>query len=440
MNSAQTPQTDHETGTSSTDQQTAGPAVDAEVIKPKRLRSLDAYRGFIMIMLASAGFGIRSLAQLPKDAPVWHELNYEFWQQLSFHFYYHPPWTSRFGLIDISFWDLIQPAFMFMVGVAMPYSYARRETLGHSKWRRLAHAVWRGLVLTLIGVFLTSQGSPSTKWDFTNVLSQIGLGYVFLYLLMGRHVRVQWAAFAIILVGYWILFESYTPPEDYDYAAVNASGEMIFEGRFASWSKNANIASQFDRWFLNQFPRPNGEPFRFDPGGYTTLNFVPSIATMLLGVFAGQLLRSHHRPWNKFLILIASGAVCMVLGVVAGELICPIVKRIWTPSWVLFSGGWVVWMLAAFYMVFDLFPLRWLAFPLVVVGMNSIAVYLMGSLMHSWTQKMINIHFHGLLVWFLGEGALADDMYGRVVGPTTVLVIFWLIALWMYRQKFFIRM
>lgn len=439
MDSEQTTRTDHENESGSDASQVADPAVDTDGIKPQRLLSLDAYRGFIMILLAAAGFGIHSLSQLPNNAPVWHELDYEFWQCLGFHFGYHPPWVSRFGLMGVGFWDLIQPAFMFMVGVAMPYSHARRETLGHSKWRRLGHTVWRALVLTLIGVFLMSQGMPKTKWIFTNVLSQIGLGYVFLYLLMGRRLLVQGVAFGAILVGYWLLFASYTPPVDYDYAAVNASEETIFEGRFASWSKNANIGYQFDRWFRNQFPQPNDDPFHFEPGGYLTLNFVPSIATMLLGVFAGHLLRSGHKPWNKFWILIASGAVCMVLGVIAGELVCPIVKRIWTPSWVLFSGGWVVWMLAVFYAVFDLLPLRWLAFPLVVVGMNSIAMYLMGSLMGPWTQKMFNIHCHGLLEWFFGEAAMADDMYGRLVGPTAALVVFWLIAFWMYRQKFFIR-
>ncbi|NUQ64320.1 MAG: DUF5009 domain-containing protein, partial [Pirellulales bacterium] len=223
------------------------------------------------------------------------------------------------------------------------------------------------------------------------------------------------------------------------YAAVEASEETVFEGRFASWSKNANAASRFDRWLLNLFPRPDDKAFEYNPGGYTTLNFVPSIATMLLGVFCGQLLRTQWKRRRKFGILVAGGAACMLLALVAAEVACPIVKRIWTPSWVLFSGAYVIWMLAGFYLVLDLFPLRWIAFPLVVVGMNSLAMYLMGQLMRPWAIKTVRIHFSELLESLLGSGALADDRFGRLVDPAAALVLFWLIAFWLYRQKFFVR-
>ncbi|MFV1965348.1 MAG: acyltransferase family protein [Pirellulaceae bacterium] len=405
---------------------------------PERLASLDAYRGFIMIMLAASGFGIARLARLPEDAPVWQSLDFDVWQQVSFHFA-HPAWISRFGWIGISFWDLIQPAFMFMVGVAMPYSYARREALGHSLGRRLLHAVWRGLVLVLLGVFLQSQRTPSTNWIFPNVLSQIGLGYVFLYLLMGRRLVTQVAALIAILGGCWLFFFLYTAPEGYDFAAVQATEETVLEGRFGHWSKNDNMGHRCDVWLLNQFPRPHGERFEFNSGGYVTLNFVPSIATMLLGVLCGQLLRSRWRSWLKLLVLIAAGAGCLGLGVAAGEWICPVVKRIWTPSWVLFSGGWVIWMLAAFYLVFDLCRLRWLAFPLIVVGMNSIVMYMMGQLMRPWCTKMVHVHLGSLLEWAFGPELLADDMFGRIADPTAALMVFWLIAFWLYRKKFFVR-
>src|SRR5690606_11931742 len=104
-----------------------------------RLVPLDAYRGFIMLMLAASGFGIARFAQLPEDAPVWQEQNRQTWQTIAFHFD-HPQWESRFGLMGVSFWDLIQPAFMFMVGVAMPFSYLRREKSGQSALRRFVHA------------------------------------------------------------------------------------------------------------------------------------------------------------------------------------------------------------------------------------------------------------------------------------------------------------
>ena len=407
----------------------------------KRLVSLDAYRGLIMTMLAASGFGIARLAQLPADAPVWDTLDYSLWQRIGFHFE-HPPWVSNFGVWGVSFWDLIQPAFMFMVGVAMPYSYARRASLGHSRLRRFAHAAWRGTVLVLIGVFLRSLNYSTTHWVFIDVVAQIGLGYLFLYAMMEGGKWVQWIGFAVILVGYYLLFLAYTPPADYDYGAVFASkakGE-VFEGRFVHWSKNANIAYRFDQWFLHLFPRPPEEKFiSHHKGGYVTLNFVPSIATMLLGLFCGQLLRAPGNRFLKFLYLAFAGAALIGLGVAAGEYVCPIVKRLWTPSWVLFSGGWVILGLALMYFLFDVLPLRWIAFPLAVVGMNSIAMYLMGWLIRGFTIKNIHIHFQGLLESTLGSEALADNMFGRVIDPTAAFVVFWLIALWMYRQRFFVR-
>lgn len=409
--------------------------------------SLDAYRGFIMVLLAASGFGILQLTQLPYEAEVWYELDYDTWQRVGFHFD-HAAWACDFEWIGVRLWDLIQPAFMFMVGVAMPYSYARRKELGHGAIRQGSHALWRAIVLVLLGVFLSSTTSTQTNWTFVNVLCQIGLGYFFVYLLLGRKFWIQAVAFVVILVGYWGLFYSYSLPEGYDLAAVQATEGTVYDDHFAPWSKNANIGHQVDLWLLNWFPRPTDKPFEYNDGGYVTLNFVPSMATILLGVWCGQLLISDRRWWQKFLLLVLGSAVCLGLGVLAGQYACPIVKRIWTPSWVLFSGGWVIAMLAAFYLVFDLCRLRWLAFPLVVVGMNSIAMYLMGQLLGPWASQSVKIHLGVVLRWaadqlqqaqVVGADFLADDMFGRMVGPTSAFVVFWLIALWMYRQKFFVR-
>ena len=352
------------------------------------------------------------------------------------------PCITRYDMWKGAFWELIQPAFMFMVGVAMPFSYARREAVGHSPTRRFLHALWRGFVLVLLGVFLRSLGHPTTHWVFIDVLAQIGLGYVILY---GLTVAGRWAqgiGFVVILVGYYLLFLAYTPPPDYDYEAVAASqarGEIL-AGRFVHWSKNANIGYRFDLWFLHQFPRPPGETMiSHHRGGYVTLNFIPSIATMLLGVFCGQILRSSRGNFVKWLILTAFGGVLLALGIAAGEFVCPVVKRIWTPSWVLFSGGWVVLGLAGVYFLFDVLPLRWLGFPLAIIGMNSLVMYLMGWLIRGFTIENIHRHFQGLLEWGFGAERLADDMFGRVIDPTAAFVVFWLIVLWMYRQRFFVR-
>ena len=84
-------------------------------------------------------------------------------------------------------------------------------------------------------------------------------------------------------------------------------------------------------------------------------------------------------------------------------------------------------------------PLRWLAFPLVVVGMNSIAIYMMGQLLRPWTIRAIHTHFGQLIEFVAGPSILADDMYCRIADPTLTFLVFWLIAFWMYRQKFFVR-
>lgn len=452
-----------------TDGTTITPQGPVTADPPTRLVSLDAYRGFIMLTLAATGFGIAKFALLPENAPVWQEQNRETWQAVALQFG-HPVWESKFGLMGVRFWDLIQPAFMFMVGVAMPFSYARREAFGHSAARRFAHAAWRGLVLVLLGVFLASTGSDQTNWTFTNVLAQIGLGYVFAYALLGRKEWVQWSALAAILIGSWYFFWQYTPAAENRAETLQALAEqeMGYEGKFAPWSKNANAAHAFDVRFLNLLRDPpaeelqqagattgagdwappllrewlfaNPQPFVSNGGGYQTLNFVPSIATTLLGILCGQFLMRRKKPWRTVGLLVAGGAASMVAGLLAHQFACPIVKRIWTPSWVLFSGAYVIWMLAAFYAVFDVLPLKKLAFPLVVVGMNSIAIYLMGQLMKGWTAgKIVHIHLSGVLTTLFGAEALADDMYGLLINPTATFLVFWLILFWMYRQKFFIR-
>jgi heparan-alpha-glucosaminide N-acetyltransferase len=390
------------------------------------------------------------------------------------------PKVSIRGWMGVSLWDMIQPSFMFMVGVAMPFSYARRSTMGSSSGRRLIHAIVRAIVLVLMGVFLSSINDAHTDWGFANVLCQIGLGYVFAYLFLSRSPRIQLAGIAVILFGYWGWFMLNPPPENFNYKTVEVSAENgeVFEGRFAPWSKNANAAHFFDVVFLNMLRTPGNlpdepadtsdtvsdapaqvppeavserglirkwffaatDPFEFNGGGYATLSFIPSIATTLLGVLCGQLLLSNETNSRKLMTLVVMGAACLGLGLLAHHSVCPIVKRIWTPSWVLFAGGYTTWALAAFFFLFDMLPLRKLAFPLVVVGMNSIAMYLMGQLMRSWvTDNVVKTHFGGVLNSMFGAEAISTNGVGAMVLPTATFVVFWLIAFWMYRNRYFIR-
>lgn len=452
--------------------------------KAGRLTSLDAFRGFIMIVLAAHGFGFEHFSELPADAPAWKTADYDTWQTIGFHFR-HTNWIAVDQTHWLSFWDLIQPAFMFMVGVAMPFSYARRSHTGQSSGRRTFHALIRSVVLVLMGVFLYSLGHERTNWIFPNVLAQIGLGYFFVYLLLNRTPIVQLSAIAAILIGYWALFYFNPPPQDYDYAAVGSSLEQgvedneIFTDHMAPWSKNSNAAFRFDQWLLPQLrtpaneapneadaatsddaepagngnaqqPSPGGllrqwflsnpEPYKYNRSGYTTLNFIPSIATALLGVLCGQLLIPRRNAGSVLLALLLGGGICIALGLAAHITVCPIIKIIWTPSWALFSGGCVIWMLAVFYLLFDVLPLGKLAWPLQVIGVNSLAVYLMGELLRGWVgHNVVQIHLAGFLESVIGTEALSDQMFGRIIGPTSVAVIFWLLAVYMYRKRIYVR-
>ncbi|OAI57462.1 hypothetical protein AYO47_08040 [Planctomyces sp. SCGC AG-212-M04] len=444
----------------------------------KRLVSLDAYRGFIMTLLAAEGFGIWKLVSRTKeDSPLWKILDRNTWQRIGFHFE-HPKWLSNFPFgasLDptegspwmrgaVSLWDLIQPAFMFMVGVAMAYSARKRDALGEPRWKQWMHVFIRAIVLVLLGVFLSSLDKQQTNWEFPNVLAQIGLGYIFVFAVVRWKWWGQVAAIAAILIGTWTAFFRYTAPPDYDFAAVNASaanGE-VFEDKFRQWSKNGNWAHEMDLKLLNKLPRleEKGQPvpWKFNNGGYQTLNFLPSIATMILGVLCGQILQRPVTPWKRVGMLLGLAIVCYGLSLAAGAWAVPIVKRIWTPSWVLFSGGYVIAMLALFYALFDALPLGVIAFPLVVVGTNSLLIYLMGQTLKGWTRdKIIHTHFQKLIERGLGwiadhtslaaslpqtgksSGVVMYELFGPVIDATAVFLVFWLVLYALYRKQIFMR-
>lgn len=389
-----------------------------------RLRSIDAYRGLVMLAIASHGLGIRAAAEHFPDRPVWQTVA----GQLE-----HVPW------VGCAVWDMIQPSFMFIVGVAMAYSYARRRDRGDSYAALLRHALVRSVVLVAMGVFLASNWSTRTNWVFTNVLAQIGLGYTFLFLLWDRSPKAQITTAVAVLAGYWLWFALYpVPGPNVDYAAVGLPGDwQHLTGFAAHWGKNTNAAAAVDRWLLNLFPR--AETFVFNRGGYQTLNFVPSLATMIFGLMAGELLRSDRKGWHKFCWLVAAGLVLLAVGNALNLTgICPVVKRIWTPSWALVAGGWTCLALAGFYGAVDLSG-RWggvargAVFPMVVVGMNSLLMYFMAQLIIGWTRRTLRIHL----------GPSYAEVFGLAYAPMVeagcVVLVLWLICFWLYRQKVFLR-
>jgi heparan-alpha-glucosaminide N-acetyltransferase len=386
---------------------------------PTRLVSMDAYRGLVMLLI----FGeVLRFCEVAKAIPT-----SAFWRFLC-HQQSHVSW------IGCSLHDLIQPSFSFLVGTALPFSIASRIARGQTFGRMTLHACWRALALVLLGVFLRSTGGSQTYWTFEDTLSQIGLGYVFLFFLGFRSMRVQWIAFALILFGYWIAFALYpVPGPDFDYSTVmDEKNWQRLTGFAAHWDKNTNLAWAFDYWFLNLFPREHH--FNYNGGGYATLSFIPTLATMVLGLIAGEVLRRDSPQWAKVRWLAIAGVIGLAAGAILDALgICPVVKRIWTPSWVLFSGGWCFILLAAFYTVIDLKGYRRWAFPLVVVGMNSIAAYCIDHLFNGFIQKNLFTNLGHSVFRFLGNA------YEPLLHGAATIVVCWLILYWMYRRKIFLR-
>jgi predicted acyltransferase len=385
-----------------------------------RLTSLDVFRGATMLFMASEILHIPSVARTFPSSATARALA----DMLD-----HRAW------VGCAPWDLIQPAFMFMVGVSLPFSIASRRARGRPFGRMFVHSVYRALVLVALGIFLRSQSRAQTYFTFEDVLTQIGLGYVFLFLLGWTRPRVQWMAAAAILAGYWAAFALYPVPGpgfDTTTVGVPANWTHDLSGFAAHWDKNTNLGNRFDQWFLNLFPRD--EPFVYNRGGYLTLNFVPSLATMIFGLLAGGLLQSTRGGTTKVRLLVLYGVGGILLGAALHALgVCPIVKRIWTPSWTLFSGGWVVLLLAGSYWLVDLKGYRRWAFPFVVVGMNSIAVYLLVHIATDYVGRSFRTH--------LGAGAF--NVFGAAFAPILVggatLLVFWLMLWWMYRQRVFVR-
>lgn len=388
--------------------------------KLQRNIAVDAYRGLVMLLMMGE---VLQLAHVAHSFP-----NNFLWRFLAYN-QSHVEWAG------MSLHDMIQPSFTFLVGVALPYSLRSRQKKGASFQRMLGHTIWRSFLLVALGIFLRSTQGPITNFTFEDTLTQIGLGYTFAFLLTFVRPRWQWTALGGILFAYWLAWALYPAPgANFNYAAVGVADDWhrhLFTGFAAHWNMNSNLGQAFDVWFLNLFPRTS--PFLFNDGGYLTLSFIPTLGTMLLGIAAGRwsLAAAPSIPMRRFLL---AGAALIAVGLLLHFTgICPIVKRIWTPSWTLFSGGVCFFFLAAFSWVVDIKKQRGLAFPLVVVGMNSIAAYLIANLCEEFVESSIRINL----------GASALNILGPALEPTVLgaltLGVYWLMLFWMYRKELFIR-
>jgi heparan-alpha-glucosaminide N-acetyltransferase len=385
-----------------------------------RLVSLDAFRGTVMILMLAEHMRLPEVARAFPHNALWNVIAFNTqhveWQGCSLH-------------------DLIQPGFSFLVGTALPFSIASREKKGQTFRHMLEHTVWRALLLILLGIFLRSLRSPQTYFTFEDTLTQIGLGYVFLFLLAFTRVRTQVVALVLILICFWAAFALYPAPGpqfDYSRVGVPQNWDHNYTGFLSHWNKNSNLAWAFDVWFLNLFPRE--QRFVFNEGGWSTLSFIPTLGTMIMGLLAGEWLKGKGSKERKLQGLVIAGASLILVGLVCQwSGICPIVKRVWTSAYTLYSGGWVVLIMAGFYALIELRGWRRWAFPLVVVGMNSIAIYVMSWTMSGFLGDAVDRHLGKVLA------AMSGPTLQPVLHGFAVMVIFWFILLWMYRRKIFLR-
>ncbi len=350
----------------------------------QRYLALDAYRGFIMLVLVSGGFG---LAELAKRRPAFTGLANQF---------DHMPWEW------IAFWDLIQPAFMFMVGVAMPFALARRMELGATKRQLFWHVVARSLRLILMSQILISIGGGRLSFQLINVLAQIGITYFLCYLIMQLRFRWQAVIAVLILVGYWALFVAFPGTE----------------GPFLS--KTTNIGAVID---IYVFGHPNQD-------NWTTINFLTSTVTTLFGVWTGVLLQSRRSHSEKLRIIAVSAVVCLCFGLIIHPW-NPIIKRICTTSFTLYSTGWVLLMLAAFYWLVEVKGYRKWTFPLVVIGANSIFIYSVHQVLQGWLNRAVGV-FTLNFTW-LGD-------FAPVAQACAVLLAMWYLCYWLYQRKIFFKL
>jgi len=350
-----------------------------------RLISLDVYRGFIMLMLVSEGIGLAALQHYPN------------WSWLAAQFD-HSDW------VGCTFWDLIQPAFTFMVGVAMPFSFARRTADTASTGNLFRHVAWRSFMLIALSNLYSNWG-PADKHlslQLINVLSQIAFGYLICFLILRLPFRYQVAAGTAMLAGFWLLF-------------------VVFPGPDGPWSKTGNIGAVIDLKMLG---------YNYS-GYYTTINFIGNAITILFGCWAGMLLRTDKPDAYKLKVLAACAAACFALGL-GLQPFNPMVKRLWTASFTFFSAGWVILMLAVFYWVIEVKRLKKWTLPFLVVGMNSIFIYSLGQIgIKAWLNRGLGNFTKNFQ--FLGD-------LGAIPQHILVMAVLWCGCYWLYQRKIFFRL
>lgn len=394
---------------------------DQSTVPGKRLLSLDALRGFDMFWIVSGEGIFHGLAKavqqkygLVQDQHTWqitvtdHLSLLEKMLVTVSNQLHHSVWNG------FTFYDLIFPLFIFIAGISMPFSYAKQLAAGPGAKKKIYRSlVKRTVLLLLLGMVVNGllQWKPFEETRFASVLGRIALSCFFaalIYLNASFRWRIAWLV--IILLGYWVAMELIPVPGF-------GPGVLTPEG---------NLSAYIDRLFLP------GKLHRgvYDPEGL--LSTIPAIATALLGVFTGEMLRSsRYTAIKKLLVLSVAGVALLIAGASWG-MVFPINKNIWSSSFVLYAGGWSLLLLALFYLIIDVRGIKKWSAPFVWLGCNSILIYLAS---------------HGL-VNFLSTSAFLLEGITQKVDPrwhdailwTGVAVIQFAALYGLYKKKIFLKL
>lgn len=357
-----------------------------------RLASLDALRGFDMFFIMGGQGLIYAIATALG----------------------HPDFKDSFGHVPwdgLHFVDTIFPLFLFIAGVTFPFSAAKRIEGGATRSRLVWHSIRRGLTIMLLGYICNGLLNFNfAKLRVYGVLQHIGFCWMvaaLLFLAFRRNTRIVIAA--ALLVGSWLFFRFVGAPD--------AAGAPPF-------SPEGNLGCWIDRTL---FGPPHIYRPLFDPEGAATV--LPGIVMPMLGMFAGEFLRSRMSGGRKAAMLAVAGVASAAAGLLM-SLSIPIVKALWSSSFVLVAGGYSAVMLALFYWIIDVKGWSKWTFFFKVIGMNSITIYL--------GQRIIP--FTPIRNFFLnGTVALLPDTIGAIVNAAGYIAVCWLFLYFLYRKNTFLK-
>ncbi|MCX5757837.1 MAG: DUF5009 domain-containing protein [Candidatus Hydrogenedentes bacterium] len=368
-------------------------AASVKEIRP-RVMSVDALRGFDMFWIMGGGEVVKQFIRLFAN-PMPEALQNQF---------EHVDW------IGFSAWDLIMPLFLFIVGVAMPLALGRRIKEGESVGHIYRHTAKRVILLFILGMI--AQGNllsfnPAKLHLYSNTLQAIAAGYLVATIAM-LHLRVAWQIVlcAALLVGFWLMMIFVPVPG-------HGAGVLTPQG---------NLAMFIDVTILRRFR---------DGSHYTwILSSMGFAGTVLLGVFGGHILQSQRTTQGRKALSLAGLGVALIAGGLIWGLWFPIIKHIWTSSFVLFAAGLSYLLLAAFYTVIDVLQFKKWAFLFAVIGANALLAYFAEGIVSA----------RGIAEFLFGEGARNwSAMYSF---PFALLVfgLLWLGLYALYRKRIFIRL